>query len=170
MVLHLDLALPGGPLSRNFRWWPALAAFTLGCKPDAFPLMADMFAIEWGEVDFHDGACDDGCDQTPFTVINTSEDEVVLSMPRGHDREHICLDGYPEGVDFRDQTMAPNARVEVRASVCNYLQGELNTPGEDPPRPVEGSLVFGASGQDATLDIPWSFVPVRLQGGVDTAQ
>ena len=157
-------------MTRRFRWWPVLAALSLGCKPDAFPLMADMFAIEWGEVDFHDGACDDGCDQTPFTVINTSEDEVVLSMPRGHDREHICLDGYPEGVDFRDQTMAPNARVEVRASVCNYLQGELNSPGEDPERPVEGSLVFGASGQDPTLDIPWSFVPVRQQGGVDTAQ
>jgi len=156
--------------------FPLLLVLLLaGCDPDEFPLRADIAIIDWNEVDFHDDACMDcacssGCEQTRFSLENTSEDAFILSMPQTHDRDHICLDGYPDGVEFGEQNMEPGVRIIVDVSVCKYQAGELNSPGEDPPREVSGKLVFAVSSHDNLLEVPWSYIPVRKQGGVDTAQ
>jgi len=154
---------------------PVLAACLLGCGEDPFPLETDQTELAWEWIDFHtedcmDCLCDAGCAPTRITLTQTHKKPLTIDMPNGHDTDHICIDGYPAGTEFKPLEMQPAERLILDVSVCGYLPGELNLEGQEPPIPVEGNLVFSASGAADRLLIPWSFIPYRVQGGIDTGQ
>ena len=146
-----------------------------GCAEPVFPLESDVNNLEWGWVDFHGDACldcecDAGCSQTRVTLTQTHEKPVTIDMPAGHDTDHICIDGYPVGTVFQALEMQPSERLILNVSVCGYLPGELNLEDQEPPVPVEGNLAFSTGENDIRLVIPWSFIPYREQGGMDTGR
>ncbi|MEE2752288.1 MAG: hypothetical protein VX519_12720 [Myxococcota bacterium] len=154
---------------------PLFAAGFLACGEDTFPLEADLENLEWEWVDFHTDACMDclcesGCAPTRLTLTQTDKNPVTIDMPSGHDTDHICIDGYPVGTDFQPMEMQPSERLILDISVCGYLPGELNLEDQEPPIPIKGNLVFSANENEGRLMIPWSFIPYRIQGGMDTGR
>jgi hypothetical protein len=147
-----------------------------GCAEPVFPLESDVEKLEWEWVDFHSDECkncqcDAGCSQTRLILTQIHKDAVTIDMPNGHDTDHICIEGYPAGTEFQPLEMQPSERLVLDVSVCGYLAGELNLEDQEPPLPVEGTLVFSSGLQKVRpMVIPWSFIPYREQGGLDTGQ
>ena len=146
------------------------ALFPLLALPCASPgaLEADPSSLDGGEIDFHnetcmDCACGDGCGLTQVMLTNTGEAALDLSLPNGFDADHLCIDGYTSSPNLSLGTLEPGEFFLLDVAVCGYLAGELNLPDEDPPRAVEGQLRFESNGEPRTLDIPYSFIPIRNQ-------
>lgn len=144
-----------------------LPLLIFGCA-DSGILESDPSSLEWGEIDFHnescmDCTCADGCGLTQVLLSNTGEADLDVTMPNGFDNDHLCIDGYTSSPNLSLGTLKPGEFFLLDVAVCGYLAGELNLPEEAPPREVTGQLRFETSGEPATLEIPFSFVPIRNQ-------
>jgi len=148
---------------------PWLIGFFLltGCSSTGL-LELDRDNLDWGVVDFHndscmDCSCADGCDPTQIFLTNTGEAPLNVWMPQGFDDDYLCIDGYSAGPQLSLGELQPEEFFMLRISVCGYEPGDLNTPDENPARPVTGRLLFSTDGEPATAEIPYSFVPTRIQ-------
>jgi hypothetical protein len=142
-------------------------ALPMACSSDGV-LELDPVSLDWGEVDFHteecmDCACPDGCGLTPLFLNNTGEAPLQIHMPNGFDDAHLCIDGYDSESNLDLGILQPGEFFLLNISVCGYEAGELNTEGEEPARPVTGSLRFSTDGEPAKASAEFSFVPVRKQ-------
>ena len=131
-------------------------------------LEIDPESLDWGEVDFHteecmDCLCADGCGSTQILLTNTGEQSLTVTMPKGFDDEHLCIDGYTSQPNLNIGTLEPEEFFILDVAVCNYQPGELNLPDESPARPVSGSLTFSTDGPSGTSTLPFSFTPIRNQ-------
>ena len=152
----------------TLRLTSALAPFLVfGCATPGV-LEADPTSLDWGEVDFHneecmDCTCADGCGLTQVLLTNSGEAEMEVSLLNGFDDEHLCIDGYTSSPNLSVGTLQPGEFFLLDVAVCGYLAGELNLPDESPARAVEGELLFQTNGDPSTLNIPFSFIPIRIQ-------
>ena len=144
-----------------------MLSFFAGCSSSG-TLEVDPTELDWGVVDFHnedcmDCSCSNGCGAKEVFLTNTGEAPLSVWMPQGFDNAHLCIDGYSSQPQLPLGELQPDEFYLLRISVCGYESGELNTPEETPARPVIGQLHFTTDGEPSTAEIPYSFVPTRIQ-------
>jgi len=148
-------------------YWISLATLFVGCSSGGI-LEIDPTSLDWGEVDFHseecmDCECAEGCGLTSLLLYNTGEEPLQIQMPNGFDDTHLCISGHDSENNLDLGTLQPEEFFLLAVSVCGYEAGELNTAGEDPARPVTGTLRFSTDGEPATASVDFSFIPIRNQ-------
>ena len=113
-----------------------------------------LLMLEWASIDFHQELPDSGYDPLPITITNVSNNDIVITI-RNLDEERLKLTGF---LDLSSPPtlppMSPSSSASISLGVISYVPGELEST-------IEGAFTIDPGDGLESIDIPWSYTPIR---------